>query len=47
MSRTLDYILTAIVGLTIACFVIIPMTNHVAKSLNDSANMIAEATYQH
>jgi H+/gluconate symporter-like permease len=44
MTRAaLEYVLTAALALTLAYIIVSPMVNRVAQSMDDSANMIAEA----
>ena len=47
MSRVLEYALTAAIGLLVAYLFVIPVVERVAQSMDNSANMIAEATIHH
>ncbi len=43
MKATLEYILTTLVVMGAAYLIVSPLVNMVAQSMDDSANMIAEA----
>jgi hypothetical protein len=45
MSRLTEYLACVAIGLAIVAFVIVPIGRHVAASITNSANMIAEASH--
>lgn len=47
MSRTLEYLLTTAIGLVLVFMVVVPAVERVAQAMDNSANMIAEATTHH
>jgi hypothetical protein len=44
MARASDYIIATILTLVLAWLLVVPIVEHVARSMDDSANMIAGAT---
>lgn len=46
-SSVLEYAVTTVLVLALAYLIVTPLVNRVAQSMDDSANMIAEASSSH